>query len=119
MMLMAETRPSSRGGVTDCRSVVVEITHRIGPAPSRKKPKPASGALATIVVSASTAAATRPVTGPSAITVPNASHRITRVAESAPTTMPTPYIASVAPTPVAESAEVTHRIGHEHRQYQE
>ena len=33
MMLMAETRPSSDGGVTDWRSVVVEITHRIGPTP--------------------------------------------------------------------------------------
>ena len=42
MMLIAETRPSSRGGVTDCRNVVVEITHRIGPAPSRKKLRPAS-----------------------------------------------------------------------------
>ena len=41
-MLMAETRPSSDGGVTDCRSVVVEITHRIGPTPSRKKLRPAS-----------------------------------------------------------------------------
>ena len=37
MMLMAETRPSSDGGVTDWRKVVVEITHRIGPTPSRKK----------------------------------------------------------------------------------
>ena len=42
-MLIAETRPSRLGGVTDCRNVVVEITHRIGPAPSRKKPRPASG----------------------------------------------------------------------------
>src|ERR1044072_7407298 len=69
MMLMAETRPSSRGGVTACRKVVVEITHRIGPAPSRKKPRPASSGLATNVVSASTSAATKPVTGPSAIAV--------------------------------------------------
>ena len=103
MMLMAETRPNNRGGVTACRSVVVEITHTSGPEPSRKKPRPASSGLATIVVSASTAEATRPVTGPSPITVPKASRRITRVAASAPTTMPTPYIAKVDPTPVADS----------------
>src|ERR1700732_4055733 len=102
MMLIAETRPSSRGGVTDWRSVVVLITHRIGPTPSRKKLRPASAGEGMSVVSAITAAATKPVTGPSAITVPNASHRIARVARSAPTTMPTPYIASVAPTPVAD-----------------
>ena len=56
-----------------------------------------------MVVSASTVAATNPVTGPSPITVPKASRRITRVASSAPTTMPTPYIASVMPTPAADS----------------
>ncbi len=55
------------------------------------------------VVSAITPAATKPVTGPSPITVPKASRRITRVASSAPTTMPAPYIANVAPTPVADS----------------
>ena len=55
-----------------------------------------------MVVSAITAAATKPVTGPSPITVPKARRRITRVASSAPTTMPTPYIASVMPTPVAD-----------------
>src|SRR6202158_2204102 len=98
MMLMAETLPSNRGGVTDCRKVVVEITHRIGPTPSRKKLGPANNGVAATVVSAITPAATKPVTGPSPITVPNGSHRITRVAESAPTTMPTPYIASVVPT---------------------
>src|ERR1700722_19027320 len=103
MMLIAETRPNSRGGVTDCRSVVVEITHRIGPTPSRKKPRPASGALGMNVVSASTPAATKPTTGPNPITVPNGTRRITRVASSAPTTMPTPYIASVVPTPVADN----------------
>ncbi len=103
MMLIAETRPSSEGGVTDWRSVVVEITHRIGPTPSRKKPRPASSGVANQVVSAITSEATRPVTGPSPITVPNASRFITRVANSAPTTMPTPYIASVVPTPVALS----------------
>ena len=102
MMLMAETRPSSDGGVTDWRKVVVEITHRIGPTPSRKKLKPASNGVGTIVVSAITAAATKPVTGPSPITVPKARRFITRVASSAPTTMPTPYIASVVPTPVAD-----------------
>src|SRR5205807_4353998 len=102
MMLMAETRPSNDGGVTDCRSVVVEITHRIGPTPSRKKLKPASHGVGTIVVSAITTAATKPVTGPSPITVPKARRFITRVAESAPATMPTPYIPSVTPTPVAD-----------------
>src|SRR5712672_3217337 len=98
MMLMAETRPSSDGGVTDWRKVVVEITHRIGPTPSRKKLTPASTGVGTIVVAAMMTAATKPVTGPSPITVPNASRFITRVATSAPTTMPTPYIASVVPT---------------------
>src|SRR3979409_499564 len=73
MMLMAETRPSSDGGVTDCRNVVVEITHRIGPAPSRKKLRPANSGVGTNVVSAITAAAAKPVTGPSPITGPKAS----------------------------------------------
>ena len=103
MMLIAETRPSSRGGVTDWRKVVVEITHRIGPTPSRKKLNPASHGDGMKVVSAITPAATKPVTGPSPITVPNDIRCITRVAKSAPTTMPTPYIASVVPTPVADS----------------
>src|ERR1700724_404435 len=103
MMLIAETRPNSRGGVTDCLKVVVEITHRIGPTPSRKKLRPASHGLGMKVVDAITAAPARPVTGPSPITVPNGNRRITRVANSAPTTMPTPYIASVAPTPAADS----------------
>ena len=103
MMLIADTRPSRLGGVTDCRSVVVLITHRIGPTPSRKKLNPANSGVGTRVVSAITAAATKPVTGPSPITVPKARRRITRVANSAPTTMPTPYIASVVPTPVADS----------------
>src|SRR5258705_12044780 len=102
MMLIADTRPSSDGGVTDCRNVVVDITHRIGPTPTRKKLRPASSGVGTMVVNAITTAATKPVTGPSPITVPNASRFITRVAASAPTTMPTPYIASVAPTPVAD-----------------
>ena len=66
-MLIAETRPSRRGGVTDWRSVVVLITHRIGPAPSRKKPRPASNGVGKTVVSAITAEATKPVTGPSPI----------------------------------------------------
>jgi len=55
------------------------------------------------VVNAIIVAATKPVTGPSPITVPKASRRITRVASSAPATMPAPYIASVVPTPVADS----------------
>src|SRR5947207_1848971 len=57
MMLMAETRPSRLGGVTDCRSVVVEITHRIGPAPSRKKLSPANSGVGITLVSAITTAA--------------------------------------------------------------
>src|ERR1700688_1455715 len=103
MMLIAETRPSRLGGVTDCRRVVVLITHRIGPTPSRKKLAPASSGVENTVVSAITAAATKPVTGPSPITVPNGSRRITRVAESAQTTMPTAYIESVVPTPGADN----------------
>ena len=99
---MAETRPSSRGGVTDCRKVAVLITHRIGPTPSRKKPRPASRGLGMMVVNAITTAATKPVTGPNAMTVPNCNRRITRVASSAPTTMPTPYIARIVPMPDAE-----------------
>src|SRR6516164_1014054 len=82
-MLMADTRPSSRGGVTDWRSVVVEITHRIGPAPSRKKLKPASRGEGKRVVAAMITDATRPVTGPRPITVPKARLRITRVASRA------------------------------------
>src|SRR6478609_7413575 len=103
MMLIADTRPSSRGGVTDWRSVVVEITHRIGPTPSRKKLRPASHGEGTSTVSATTTAATKPVTGPRPTTVPNAIHFITRVANSAPITMPTPYIVSTVPTPAAVS----------------
>src|SRR3954467_12475286 len=101
-MLIAETRPSRLGGVTDCRNVAVEITHRIGPTPSRKKLRPAKAGEGIHVVSAITTEATKPVTGPSAITVPNGNRLITRVASNAPITMPTPYIASVAPTPEAE-----------------
>src|SRR5450756_1663452 len=101
MMLIAETRPNSRGGVTDCRKVVVEITQRSGPAPSRKKLKAASAGAGTIVVSAITKAATKPVTGPSPITVPKGRRRITRVAASAPTTMPTPYMATGVGTTLA------------------
>ena len=59
--------------------------------------------VGAMVVSAITTAATKPVTGPSPITVPKASRFITRVAASAPTTMPTPYMPSVTPTPVADS----------------
>ena len=81
MMLIAETRPNSRGGVTDCRNVVVLITHKIGPTPSRKKLKAASHGVGSKVVSAMTAAATKPVTGPRPITVPKGSRRITRVAK--------------------------------------
>src|SRR5258705_9415812 len=104
-MWIADPRPSSRGGVTACRNVVVLITHRIGPAPSRKRLRAASHGVGIHVVNAIIVivAATKPVTGPSPITVPKAGRRITRVAESAPATMPAPYIASVVPTPVADS----------------
>src|SRR3954449_2793975 len=101
MILMAETRPKRRGGVTDWRSVVVEITHRIGPTPSRKKLSPASQGEGTSTVSAITTEATKPVTGPSPTTVPKEIARITRVANRAPITMPTPYIVSTVPTAAA------------------
>ena len=52
--------------------------------------------------SAITAEATKPVTGPRPMTVPNGRRRMIRVAASAPTTMPTPYIASVTPTPLGD-----------------
>src|SRR3954465_2256218 len=102
MMLIADTRPSSRGGVTDWRKVVVLITHRIGPAPSRKKLKPANAGLGSNVVSAIMLAATNPVTGPSPITTPNGRRLMTRAAGNAPRTTPTPYIASVVPARLAE-----------------
>src|SRR4029450_3774290 len=100
--LTPETRPRRRDGVTDWRSVVVLITQRIGPAPSRKKPSPASNGVGKTVVSAITAEAPRPVTGPSPTTVPNGNTRMMRVAASAPPNMPPPYIASVVPTPLAD-----------------
>ena len=101
-MLIAETRPSKRGGVTDWRSVVVLITQRIGPAPNRKKLSPARSGVWTTVVSAMIPAATKPVTGPRPITVPNGSQRITRVASRAPNTIPIPYMPSTRPTPAAD-----------------
>ena len=57
-----------------------------------------TGTLRMIVVNAITQAAAKPDTGPSPITVPKARRFITRVASSAPTTMPTPNIASTVPT---------------------
>src|SRR5476649_2030803 len=54
MMLIAETRPSRCGGVTDWRKVVVLITQMIGPAPSRKKLRPARIGVWITVVSAIT-----------------------------------------------------------------
>src|SRR5581483_11397890 len=102
MMLIAETRPSRRGGVTDWRSVVVLITHRIGPAPSRKKLRPARIGVAITVVIAITPAETRPAIGPRPITTPNEIDRMTRVANNAPTTMPTTYMPRTMPTPDAD-----------------
>ncbi len=87
---MAETRPSSAGGVTVWRSVVVLITHRIGPAPMRKKLAPASSADGSQIVSTIRRAAVRPASGPMAMTVPNGSARLMRPASSAPATMPRP-----------------------------
>jgi len=42
------------------------------------------------------------VTGPSPITTPNARRRMTRVATSAPTIIPAPYMPSTMPTPDAD-----------------
>src|SRR5947207_16005497 len=100
MMLIADTLPSRRGGVTDCRKVVVLITHRIGPAPSRKKLKPASAGLGSNVVSAIILAATNPVTGPSPITTPNGKRLIPQLASDPPITLPTPSIARLEPAPL-------------------
>jgi len=60
--------------------------------------------IATFMVEPITIALIAPATPVKSALVPKASVFITRVAASAPTTMPTPYIASVVPTPVAESA---------------
>ena len=119
MMLMAETRPSSEGGVTDCRSVVVEITHRIGPTPSRKKLRPASHGVGTIVVSAITAAATKPVDR----SEPD------HGAEGEPLHHPRRreradhHADAIHPERHADAgggqAEMAHGIGHEHRKQQE
>src|SRR5882762_9050015 len=78
------------------------LTHTIGPAPSRKKLTPARTPAGTQIVSTSTTAAARPVTGPSPTTTPNGSARMMGGASSAPATIPTPYVASVAPTPKAD-----------------
>ena len=119
MMLMAETRPSSDGGVTDWRSVVVEITHRIGPTPSRKKLRPASSGEGTSIVSAITPAATKPVTGPRPITVPkaNAAHHAggEQRADHHADAVHRQRRADAG----GGQAEMAHGIGHEHREQQE
>src|SRR5712691_3948405 len=102
-MLIAETRPSSARGVTVWRSVAVLITHTIGPAPTRKKLSAASTGDGVQIVVNITRAAAKPAMGPSAITRPNGSTRMRRGDASAPTIMPTPYAASVAPTADADS----------------
>ena len=89
-MLTAETRPRSAGGVTACRSVVVAMTQRIGPAPNRNRLRAASAALGQIAVAARTSEAAKPVTGPSATTVPKRRRRSKKGAASAPTTVPPP-----------------------------
>jgi hypothetical protein len=61
---MDETRPSRWSGVTVWRTVVVLTTHTIGPAPMRKKLKPASQPDSTKIVNTITSAATEPETGP-------------------------------------------------------
>lgn len=69
MMLIAETRPNSRDGVTDCHRVVVLITPQDRDlCLDRKKLRAANRGVAMIVVRAITAAATKPVIGPSPIT---------------------------------------------------
>ena len=118
MMLIAETRPNRPGGVTDCRKVVVEITHRIGPAPSRKKPNPASAGDGMNVVSAITAAATKPVTGPRPTTVPKARGDHPRCQKRADHHADPVHREHGADTAGGKS-EVADRIGHEHRQDQE
>ena len=55
------------------------------------------------IVSPITTAPANPATGPRAITTPKGSARRMRGVSSAPTIMPRPYVASVAPTAAAES----------------
>src|SRR5919109_744700 len=110
-MLIAETRPSSEGGVTLWRSVAVAITQTIGPAPMKKKLRAASGADGVQIVATMNSAATNPATGPSAITRPNDSDRMIRGAPSAPPIMPTPYVASVTPTADADSPRCSTAYG--------
>jgi hypothetical protein len=59
---------------------VVEITHTMGPAPRRKKLRPARYGVGIKVVSAMIPAAMKPVTGPSPMTAPKERRRIARVA---------------------------------------
>ena len=89
-MLIADTRPRSRSGVTIWRSVVVLIVHMIGPTPIRKKLSPASAGVGIQSVDIMTRAAASPAMGPITITMQNGSARIAWPASSAPTTIPTP-----------------------------
>ena len=102
MMLIADTRPSRSGGVTVCRSVVVLMTHRIGPAPSRKKPRPASSGVGTQIVESHQDGAGKPRERPDGDDGAESQPAHDPGASSAPTTMPTPNIPSVTPTPEAE-----------------
>src|SRR5258706_599074 len=70
MMLIAETRPSSAAGVTVWRSVVVLITHRIGPAPKRKNAAAASTPEGAHKVSTSSIDARKPQIGPTITIAP-------------------------------------------------
>jgi len=102
MILISETRTNIRGGVTACRNVVVESPQNRTRAEQEKAAEPQATAPNPGVSAPITEAATKPFTGP------KPDHR----AEAAPhhprrqhraNHMPTPYIASVAPTPVADN----------------
>ena len=103
---IADTRPSRCAGVTACRSVPVAMTQIAGPAPIRKKLKAASQAEGTQSVRSIATAEASPHSGPIATSAPNETRFATRVAASAPATMPMPSAASVAPTLPADSPSV-------------
>ena len=67
---MADTRPSKASGVMFWRSVVVLMTHRMGPAPITKNDAPASQAEGSHTVNAIISEAMKALIGPMAIKVP-------------------------------------------------